>query len=418
MPRIKILIFVFFAILLNNNVQSSGITHEKSINVLDFLPENYVKDGSVSYHSEIQKSIDLAFEMNLNVLFPPMKYLINECGLTLRSNMSFYLEGAVFILADTCMQDGQVFIGKDVKNINFWGGEIVGKNGNWPEGINIRGILINGNSENICIRNMYLHDLSSNGIGIIGEEDSHIRNIWISDVRIINSCNVYGDYESERPGPEPDSDRKDQGSVAFYYVDNFDVRGCIFDQSRSDGTHFYKCRRGHFSDNKVYRSRMGGYFLESCIEVTASNNIVADNGSRGVTIERGSLNCTLNGNIVSGSGRQGLWAPNCAGLVVTGNIFDKNGRKMNGDSPDRIWDANITVNSASDPTKTSTRDYLITNNIIYTSKSQIAAIHVDADKSEDIIIQNNLLKGENTLILIDGVNKGSVIIKENITGKF
>src|SRR5262249_8098093 len=152
-----------------------------------------------------------------------------------------------------------------------------------------------------------------------------------------------GDYLSDRPGPEKGSTREDQGLITFYHVEDFVVRGCRLDRSRSDGTHFYRCRRGQFVDNKVYAAQMGGYFVESCEAGVAADNIVRAAGSRGVTIERGSKHCTLRGCVVAGSGREGLWAPNCTGLVVTGNVFCDNGRKPNGKEPGQVWNATITV---------------------------------------------------------------------------
>jgi len=413
MQRITSLLLFFCAILISTILSAKEKAPANSIFVTEFLPKNFVKDGSVNYQNHIQKAIDEAVEKNLSLVFPPMKYLVNESGLKIGSDLSISMYGAVFMVDENCSADGQVFFGNDVKNLNILGGEIKGRNDNWEEGVNIRGILLTGNSGNIRIKDMQIHDLTSNGIGIIGVKDTPITDVWITDVYVNNCCNYYGDYESERPGPEPGSDRKDQGSVAFYYVNDFNVRGCRFEHSRSDGTHFYRCKRGQFTDNKVYGAQMGGYFLETCHDVTASNNIIKDNGSRGVTIERGSYNCTLIGNVVSNSGRQGLWAPDCVGLTITGNIFDKNGRKPNGTKKDRIWNANITVNEAHDPTKTDTRDYIISNNIIYTTESQIAAIHVDADKSESIIIKNNLLRGENRKIKVDGENNGRIIIDAN-----
>jgi len=413
MQRINYLLFFICIFLASHTLTAKEKASENHIYVTDFLPDNYVSDGSVNYHKYLQKAIDAAIEKKLNLVFPSIKYLVDEQGLNIGSNLTITMYGAVFTVDEKCDTDGQVFTGNDIKNVNLFGGEITGRNDKWKEGVNIRGILIKGNSCNIRIKDMYIHDLSSNGIGLYGDENVPISDVWVTDTYIDNCCNFYGDYESEKPGPEPGSVREDQGSVAFYYVNDFTVRGCRFERSRSDGTHFYKCKRGQFTDNKVYSAKMGGYFLEGCFKVTASNNIISDNGSRGVTIERGSHNCTLIGNMVSNSGRQGLWAPNSVGLTITGNIFDKNGRKPNGETKDRIWNANITVNAASDPTHTDTHDYIISNNIIYTTKSQIAAIHVDADKSENIVIKNNLLQGENRNIKIDGKNNGRIILDGN-----
>jgi len=67
-------------------------------------------------------------------------------------------------------------------------------------------------------------------------------------------------------------------------------------------------------------------------------------------------------------------------------------------------------NYASDQTKTDTIGYLIANNINYTTKIQIAAIHIDAYKSESIILKNNLLLVENALLKNDGENNGRVLV--------
>ncbi len=129
--------------------------------------------------------------------------------------------------------------------------------------------------------------------------------------------------------------------------------------------------------------------------------------------ERGSRNCLLRGNVVTNSGREGLWAPNCIGLIVTGNIFDRNGRKPNGTGPNQIWNANITVNEAHDPTKTLTQDYLISDNIFYTSDTQIAAIRIDATKVKGIVVKDNQFRGENDLVLVEGEKTNNVRVMDN-----
>ena len=158
---------------------------------------------------------------------------------------------------------------------------------------------------------------------------------------------------------------------------------------------------------------MGGYFLETCIDVVASDNIIKHNGSRGTTIERGSKRCNLVNNVVANSGREGLWAPDCVGLVISGNIFDRNGRKPNSSKPNQLWNANITVNEAHDPTDSPTTDYLIMNNIIYTNNDQHAAIYIDSEKSSNIVVKDNILKGNNKLILITGENRENIVVSDN-----
>lgn len=381
------------------------------LSVLDFLPQHYVRDGSVSYQEQLQSAIDTALSRHCNLLFPPMIYRVDETGLRIDSHLTLFMYGAVFQLDGDRKKDGQVFYGKDVRDVNFFGGTIIGQRDQWPVGVNIRGIYLTGKSENIRIRDLTIRNLSSNGIGVFAEPENPAQDVWVTDVVVENCCNYYGDYLSDRPGPEKGSVREDQGSIAFYYVNDFVVQGCRFQKSQSDGTHFYKCRRGQFMGNKVYDSQMGGYFLETCTQVTASDNVIRNNGSRGVTIERGSKNCTLVNNIVETSGREGLWAPNCTGLIISGNLFDHNGRKPNGAKSNQAWNATITING--DPVHSPPRDYLISNNILYSTKSQIAAIHVDAAVSSGIVIKNNLLRGGNERILVEHNAEKSVIVEGN-----
>lgn len=385
------------------------------LSVADFLPKDHVSDGSVSYQAELQKAIDAAAQTGRMLVFPAMAYRLDETGLKLRSRLTLWLYGAVFQFDEHRQRDGQAFHGHDVSDLTLLGGEVVGRNDVWPDGVNIRGVHLTGQSRNIRIRDMRLRDLSSNGIGVFGAPDQLIRDVWVSDVVIENCCNRYGDYLSDKPGPEPGSTREDQGLIAFYHVQDFLVRGCRFEKSRSDGTHFYKCRQGQFVHNKVYGAQMGGYFVETSDDVLASDNVIRDNGSRGVTIERGSRNCTLQGNVVANSGRDGLWAPDCVRLIVTNNTFLRNGRKPNGKKPTQIWNANITINEdPGDPSKSPTQDYLIANNIVDTDNSQIASIRIDAnDTTTGIVVRDNILRGGNHRVLLEGVNRDHVTLQRN-----
>jgi hypothetical protein len=399
----------------NEPMRQNSPAPQTMLSVAEFLPKGYVTDGSISYQKQIQQAIDTAARDGRMLAFAPMTYRLDESGLQLRTGSRLWLYGAVFQFGAECKQDGHAFVGRDVHDVQLLGGEIVGRNDAWPEGVNIRGIYITGQSENIRIRDLHVRDLSSNGVGLFGDAQQSIRDVWVTDVVIENCCNRYGDYLSDRVGPEPGSVREDQGLIAFYYVQDFIVRGCRLEKSRSDGTHFYRCRQGQFLGNKVYAAQMGGYFIESCEDILASDNVIRDNGSRGCTIERGSKNCILKGNLVANSGREGLWAPDCTGLVITENIFNRNGRKPNGTKPHQVWNANITVNEdRSDPTKSPTQDYLIAHNVLYTTPSQVAAIRINADTpTAGIVVKDNLLRGENRQIKVEGERREDVVVQRN-----
>ncbi len=330
------------------------------------------------------------------------------------SGLTLDLRSATFQLAENCDADGAAFTGQDVTDVRLIGGRIVGRNDVWKDGVNIRGVCILGKSARIRIRETRFENLSSNGIGLFGSASQLIHDVWVEDVIVENCCKRYADYLSGEKS-ETGSQREDQGDVAFYYVQDFVVRGCRFERSRSDGTHFYRSGNGQITDNRIYQAKMGGYFLEECTDVVGRGNVILNNGSRGTTIERGSKNCVFADNVVRESGREGLWAPDCEGLVVTGNVFDRNGRKPNGPERRHIWNANITINEAfKDPSNSPTRDYLVSNNLIRTSGNQIAAIRVDAvSGTQDIVISNNTLVGENRSILVEGPESNQVTTTNN-----
>ena len=197
-------------------------------------------DGSVSYQTQLQRAIDSVAGTGGEIVFAPMNYRIDDPkGLNLHSNLTLRMDGATFLLVDTCAVDGQLFLGRELSEVRFEGGSIVGRNDVWPDGANIRGIHLTGQCEAIRIRDMHIRDLSSNGIGVFAEDAEHAAtDIWIVDTIIDNCCNQYGDYQvspPERSGPEKGSTRKDQGLIALYYVHDFKVRGCRLEDSRSDG---------------------------------------------------------------------------------------------------------------------------------------------------------------------------------------
>ena len=183
--------------------------------VTNYLPQDYKTDGTVSYQIEIQSALDDAAGTGTTVIFPAMDYLIDENGFQIGSHLTLSMYGAIFRVSGSAKVDGQVFLGEGITDVQFFGGEVVGRNDIWPDGVNIRGVNLKGPVQRIRIRDMYFHDLSSAGIGIYATANSMASDIWVNDVIVDNCCNFYGDYLSERVGPEPGSEREDQGSVAF-----------------------------------------------------------------------------------------------------------------------------------------------------------------------------------------------------------
>ncbi len=383
--------------------------------VTDFLPPGYVTDGSVSYQAALQNALTEAARSRRALVFPPMTYLLNdEAGMSVPSHLTLYMYGAVFRFDAKRTKDGQAFRGHDVTDVRFLGGTVVGQRDKWPDSANIAGIRITGQSSGIRIQDMAFRDLSSNGIGLFGQDATHpIRRVWVSRTLIRNCCNKYTDYLKPHPGPARGSDRRDQGGVAFYFVQNFVVSECSLEGSRSDGTHFYRCRDGQFVNNKVLGSQMGGYFLEACERILASGNLIRDNGSRGVTIERGSRLCTLEHNLIENSGREGLWAPDVVGCVVTDNLFVRNGRKDH-DGLDSEIRINDLPRGGGDPANVRPENYRIANNTFVTTASQGAAIQINSGVL-GVVIEHNTFRGARRTIRVDPwlSGRGRVVVRLN-----
>ncbi len=384
------------------------------VDVRAFLPADFKTDGSVSYQEELQRALDEAKSGPVVLRFPQAVFRITDpAGLRVHSHTTLLLHGVTFVVAETVRRDGQVFVGRDVRDVTFVGGRIIGRRDHWPDSVNVAGVRFYGRCRQLRFRDMVFEALSRNAIGLFGAgPQAMIEDVWVENVVGRDCCNVYIDYLQPGAGPVEGSKREDQGILAFYFVRNFLVRGCTLERSRSDGTHFYRCVDGRFVANRVLESKMGGYFVETSSYIVASNNIIRGNGSRGVTIERGSRFCTLTGNVIEDSGREGLWAPESSGLVIVGNIFRRNGRKDHG-----ILDGEIMIDkSAFDPSKTPrAEDYLIANNLFITGAGQDATIRV-RNRSRRIVIRGNVFLGPTRLILVGGRDQGveDVVVEDNV----
>jgi len=354
--------------------------------VVDIGP--FAGRDAASHQALIQERLNSAPGRRAVFRFAPGDYVLADAaGLRVPSEAALQMEGARFLLADSLAADGQAFLLEDARDVTLQGGEIVGRRDAWGPGVNVAGVRVRGNAGDIHITGLTCRELSSNAVGVFGKsDDAPIRNVFLSDVTGIDCCNEYIDYLQPNKGPVPGSEREDQGTAAFYHVDTWEVESCRFEGSKSDGTHFFHSHNGIFANSTVTGSRMGGYFLEGCRQVTACGNIFRDNGSRGVTIERDSVCCTLASNVIMHSGREGLWMPDVRAIAVSGNVFVENGRKDDGEK-----DCEIRIDDTEEfPTRTG--DIRIDGNIFQTSPHQTAAIFI-APGIEGVAVNANTFTG-------------------------
>lgn len=354
--------------------------------VVDIGPFNHL--APALHQPRIQKAFDAAGDARTIFRFAPGDYALTEAqGIRVPSGATLLMDNARFLLSKDLASDGQAFLLDRIANVSITGGEIVGARAAWSPGTNIAGIRVLGPASGLRIQGLTCRDLSSNGIGVFGKDDAPIRDVSLTDVTVMNCCNDYADYLEPNRGPAPGSLREDQGSVAFYYVDGWSVDSCRFQGSHSDGTHFFHSNNGRFNNSTVEGSKMGGYFLEGCENVIATGNLFRENGSRGVTIERDSRNCTLASSLIEHSGREGLWMPDVASIIVTGNLFIENGRK-----DDAEKDCEIRLDDTNEfPTQT--QDVRIEGNQFKTSPHQTAVVYQGPGVTH-VEIDNNTYQGE------------------------
>jgi len=384
MPKPPVFVAVVFALFCCARASVAD-----TVSIGPFDPE-----ASGDHQRMLQEAFDAAGSGHHVFVVAPGAYSFTDPqGVRLPGDCTIVMREARFVWGEDVSEDGQTFLLDGVSNVAIEGGEIIGRRDVWDPGVNVAGLRATGDCHNIRIADLTCRDLTSNAFGFFGSEDAPMSSVTLVRVRGYNCCNYYGDYLAERTGPAPGSVREDQGTVAMYHVNDWLVDGCWFEGSRSDGTHFYHSHRGRFVNSVVRGSQMGGYFLEGCEDVIAANNHIDDNGSRGCTIERNSRNCLLVNNIVSNSGREGLWAPDVEGILVQNNIFRTNGRK-----DDAGKDCEIRIDEG-EKFEVQTRDIRVEGNLFFTTPEQTAAVFL-SDGVTDVVVQDNTFRGEAQAVLV------------------
>src|SRR5690606_13000285 len=167
----------------HKNFEKLPIGNYKSI--LEYLPKNYVKDGTIDYTGYIQKAID----ENKNIVLPNFPILINDGGLKLKSNFNlFFQKESALIMKPSTKTKYSFFSLTEVDNVNIYNPTLLGdrkthlsNKGEWGMGISIYG------STNVKIYNVNIKDTWGDGIYINSNKNKHSYNVLIKNGYIDNA---------------------------------------------------------------------------------------------------------------------------------------------------------------------------------------------------------------------------------------
>lgn len=163
---------------------ANHLTKQNPVKVVDFLPKNYSKDGSVDYTKRIQKILD----ENRSIVFPAFPILINDLGLTIHDGTTLVFPvGSSLLLAPSAKGKYEMLRIHGKNNITIINPTLVGEranhkgsSGEWGMGISIK------DAENVKIINPTIRDCWGDGI-YLGRTTKVNKNIKISGGVIDNS---------------------------------------------------------------------------------------------------------------------------------------------------------------------------------------------------------------------------------------
>lgn len=166
--------------------------------IVEYLPTNYVENGTKDYTIYVQQAID----ENQDVRFPDFPILINDTGIFLRSNSNLYFQpNSSLIMAPTDNVRYTILTLNDLNNVNIYNPTLIGEReehlgtgGEWGTGLRING------SSNINVYDVDIKDMWGDGIYIgnyriiesnqILIENGHIDNVRRNGISIISGKNL------------------------------------------------------------------------------------------------------------------------------------------------------------------------------------------------------------------------------------
>lgn len=162
-----------------------NIDKNKFVDVTKYLPNGYVKNGSVDYTEFIQKAIN----DNYYVLMPNFNLLISDIGLSIPNNrVIIFQDNTILNLKSSDKTNYEIIRIHNKNNITIHSAKIIGdrkshrnNRGEWGMGISIKA------SKNIKIINSYISDCWGDGIYIGESNKITSKNVLIKNGFIDNN---------------------------------------------------------------------------------------------------------------------------------------------------------------------------------------------------------------------------------------
>jgi len=171
--------FALFLILILGCLSHSAYSQEKFTDITSYLPKNYDVTGKTDYTKYIQQAVN----EKRNILLPNFPVLINDTGITLKSNTNIkFQRNSSFILAPSAKTNYDLIKIVNAENITLTNANLVGdrdrhlsSKGEWGMGITIRG------GRNIKIVNATIKNFWGDGIYIARNKDVLSDNVSVTD---------------------------------------------------------------------------------------------------------------------------------------------------------------------------------------------------------------------------------------------
>ena len=279
-------------------------------------------DGISDDTSSFQAAIDALPPAGGTVRVPAGAYLIDPTrSVRLRSRMHLSLAAGARLLAKAnAAPRAYVLLAQQLENVEISGGRIVGDRdshlgttGEWGHGIRIRGC------SGVTVRNMHISRCWGDGIsagGIMAKggpsrpgRDYVFENVVCTGNRRqgltlgssrrvrVRDC-TFSDTSGTLPSAGIDIE-PDTGVASDIVIERCLVRG-----NRGPGIVLYK-RAAEVTVRKctIERNRGGGILAVTAIDCVFTDNIIRDNGLKGILLRTGSRNVRVARNQISGNDR-------------------------------------------------------------------------------------------------------------------